>query len=364
MIKLLLILVVLYFVISTLIARRKNDKKRAEEHARYQELTRTTPEEERKNEAWRAYDANPCEETLQAYEDAIAADTKHWVTDFIMGIRYDTGIEGYPFDPERAQTWYAKARAKAEKFGDKEFIEDLNKFFTYYNRPYGNFKDLDIRSEHTRRIETCLVMCVSGIAGGGSGGIIACNIHNGYRGYVLRVADAISKIKEMPGHSPMILQLLEDYKAESEASSVLGLPAEECRQRYNSFLNTYVPDNSRLSERGMDYRFFIFALLVLTDKTPYWGKLRRFAEERGSVEKFYVKFFAWAIEGGSAEAVYMMLSNQEAFRRVYNWSNDSADYHLRNTFTDYVGGVGWTKTAQRMAEEFFPGTEKDDWLFD
>ncbi len=359
----LVIIILLLIVFWTLNERRKNARKQKEAQERWKELSKPSPEEEKKTLAWQTYRDNPCEETLQAFEEAVAADVKHWITDFIMGIRYDAGIDGFPFDRARAQSWYAKARAKATGYGVEDYVRELDRFFEYYNRPYGNFKNPDIRSEQTRRLQTALLMCVH--CTDGEGGILYANRYNGVRDYIMDLPGAIRMIRQMSGHSPLIIKLLEDYKAQAESSPVLGVPVEERRAQFNDFLK-YAPSQKSLSEPGMDYRFFIFGLLTLTDRTPYFGLLREFIENdaKVSTETACVRYFGWAVEGGSAEGIYMALKEQDAFGRVYNWDDSKADYELRDLLLEYTGNVGWSESAKRMAEEFFPGTEEKDWIFD
>lgn len=313
--------------------------------------------------AWSVYQHNPSAETMQAFEAATANDAKHWSMDLMMGLRYDAGLDGVPVDRERSKVWYARALAKAKDFGVQKYVQDLEKFLAYYSRPYGNFKHPDSRVGQTRRLETALLMCVSCVDG--SGGILRCNMRGGVDGYALDFSAAMRLIRQMPGHSPMVLQLLEDYDAIAKSNSTLGMQPEERRERFHAFLKL-LPNTQQLSAPGTDYHCFLYGLLLRTNDTPYYGLLREFIESdlKFTMETAYVKYFAWAIEAGSAEGMYMQFQELDAFRRVYHWDDSKADFMCRDVFLEYTGNMGWDDGAKWLAEKYYPGTEKDEWVFD
>ena len=361
--ELIILAVIIFAVYKTVKARRKNAKEAEEQRKKFAEFNKLSPEEERATQAWSVYRNAPSEASMRLLEEAVAADTNHWNMDFMMGIRCDTGIDGVPADRERAKRWYEKALAKAKAHGSERYVKDMETFLDYYRRPYGNFKNPDSRAEQTRRIQTALLMCVH--CSDGEGGILYCNERNGIVGYALSFPEALRIIRQLPGHSPAVLHLLEDYDTTAKASSITGVPVEKRRERFNEFLK-FVPNNKRLSDKGTDYRFFLFGLLFLTDKTPYYGLLKEFIESdlKFTMETAYVKYFAWAIEAGSAEGMYMQFQELDAFRRVYRWDDSRAASHCRDVFLEYTGNKGWDDGAKWLAEKFYPGAEKDEWVFD
>lgn len=361
--ELIILAIIIFAVYRTIKARRKNAREAAEHRKKFEELNKMSPEEERAVQAWRAYRNAPGEASMRLLEEAVAADTKHWNIDFMMGLRYDAGLDGVPYDKERAKSWYEKALAKAKSYGSDRYVKDMERFLDYHHRPYGNFINPNIQQEQTRRLETALLMCVHFSAG--EGGILYCNERNGMVGYALTFPDAMNMIRRLPGHSPAVLQLMQDYDAHVKASPILGQPVEERRERFNRFLR-FQPNPKRLSDPGADYHFFLFGLLYLTDNTPYLGMLREFVEAdlKFSVELAYVKHFAWSIEAGSAEGMYMQFRQLDAFRRVYHWDDSKADFMCRDVFLDYTGKKGWDDGAKWLAEKYYPGSEADEWVFD
>lgn len=358
-----IIIIVLILVIFIVRARRKNAREFEEHMAQFNEAHKLTPEQEQVIKAWNAYQSEPGAEAMQAFEAATDADAKHWSMDFMMGIRYDIGLDGVPADPERSKVWYAKALAKAKNFGEPKYVQSLEKFLAYYNRPYGNFKHPDSRGEQTRRLETALLMCADCVDG--SGGILRCNRRGGVDGYAIDFSAAMQIIRQMPGHSPMVLQLLGDYDAIAKSNSTLGMQPEERRERFHGFLKL-LPNTKQLSAPETDYHCFLFGLLIQTNCTPYFGLLKEFIESdlKFTMETAYVKYFAWAIESGSAEGMYMMFEELDAFRRVYHWDDSKADFQCRDVFLEYTGNRGWDDGAKWLAEKFYPGSEAGEWVFD
>ena len=49
----------------------------------------------------------------------------------------------------------------------------------------------------------------------------------------------------------------------------------------------------------------------------------------------------------------------------YNlWDDSRAASHCRDVFLEYTGNKGWDDGAKWLAEKFYPGAEKDEWVFD
>ena len=361
--ELIVLAVIIFAVYKTVRARRKNAREAEESRKKFAELNKLSPEEERAAQAWSVYRNAPSEAAMRLLEEAAAADTNHWNMDFLMGIRCDTGIDGVPVDRERAQSWYERALAKAKSYGSDRYVKDMETFLDYYRRPYGNFQRPDSRVEQTRRLETALLLCVG--CADGSGGVLRCNMRGGVDGYALDFSAAMRIIRQMPGHSPMVLRLLEDYDAIAKSNPILGMQPEERRERFHGFLKL-LPNTKHLSAPGTDYHCFLYGLLIQTNNTPYYGLLKEFIESdlKFTMETAYVKYFAWAIEAGSAEGMYMQFQELDAFRRVYRWDDSRAASHCRDVFLEYTGNKGWDDGAKWLAEKFYPGAEKDEWVFD
>lgn len=358
--KQIIFILFIIFVVYIFMQRRKNAKICAEETAKHIQAHKSTPEEDAANQALKRYRDNPCEETRKALEAALDADTNHWQTDFILALRFDTGIDGFPLNREYAQTWYKRALAKAKSFGSSQYIRDLEKFFTYYDRPYGNYKDLNPDVEQARRIQTCLLLCSSRL------GIISCRIRSSAEGYILDHSNAIRMIRQLPSHSPMVIRLLEDYQKEAQLGNHGVMEPAEQNQRFNAFLKLQ-PDPGRMQEPYTDYHFFLFGMFALmNDPTPYYGRLRKLWEDelQTSLEKAYVQYFLWGLSGGSSECMYMLLKERAAVEKIKNWDKTASDYNYNDFFMEYTGNVGWPGYAQKMAAEFFPGTDEHNWILD
>ncbi len=366
--ELLLLIVIIGVVIHFYKKWKRNAAAERERKAIEKAEAAKTPEERQAEQAWKAYSDSPCQANLQNLEEALKADTKHWKMDFLMGIRYDTGIDGIPFDREQAGRWYASARDKAKAFGNEGYVSELDRFFSYYNRPYGNFKNPDILTEQTRRIQSAVLMMLC-YGQKIKTGVIPGHLHSGEEGFLLQLTEAEAMIRQMKNHSRMVLQLLEDYDVHARRSSTGVYSVAEYegyKQRFNQFIMGYGPDVDRKYEPGMEYQFFVMGLLVQSNGAPYLDCLQKFVtEEAGvSMETFCVKYFSHAYDAASSEALYMELKLSKIFQKIYKWDDANTEFHHKDHFMEYVGNVGWCDSAKRIAEEFFPGTNEKDWIFD
>lgn len=346
-----IVLVVVYFMNE----RRKNAAKLEAECQEIRRKNTETPEDQKVQAAYVVYRDDHSEANRKRYLDAVDEDQKHWREDFLIALRYDAGLDGFPFDRKEAGKWYGKALKKAKAFGNQTYVEDLNRFIRFYNRPYGNFKSgADPRMEQTRRIETACLMCAR------DSGIIRGNLRSGAEGTLVRYGEFIEMVKKMKGHSDMAIQVLEDYAFMSKIS--LNDPNEYQlrKQRYDAFR---MPDVEKQFEPGVDFEFFLFGMMLLEDRNPYAGGLRETVENVGSsVEQICVKAFSRAFGAGSTEALYMELEQGEAYKRVYKWDEDDRERNAMDHFFEYTGRMGWTEDAKLIAREFFPDTDEAFWI--
>lgn len=349
-----LLVIILIFVLKIMKARKETAENRERERRAQleKEAKENTPERLNIRAAHTIYCSDRTKENREAFLKAVDASPSDWDYDFRAALCFDSGTDGFPYDPGRAKTWYAKARKKAEALKD---TNGLNTFFEYYNRPYGNFKNgTDKKTEHAQRLETALVMSTWE-----NYGIVGCEW-----GHVYGARKTVEIVKNLPGYSPFAVLILEHF---ASFQLPYGNPdaKQNAMQRLTEAVGVLSSAGRMLNEEEI-YAYFLLGQMLLENHTPYLDAADTLARDVGMTrEGMGVKFLAIACSNGSAEALYERLLYSGKFAEFYKWDKSAEDFRNHDDFINYIVREGWTEYADMMAKKFFPNEpNKDNWMND